>query len=387
MVVAPLHGHVNPALGTAAELVRGGHRVTLHLPPRFRAAVEGAGADLSAGPDPPLPSWAATDNPLERFAGVPAVLADAARTVVPHVLEALAADPPDVLAYDQLSVAGRLVADRVPGRVVQLCTSYAAGPAWSPWRTPEFAAVPRLAAAGRAWAAAVAELAERCGTPRLEVADLLAGAERPTVVFVPRVLHPAAATYGERFHFTGPALRPPPAGEAAELDELDLPADGPVVHVSMGTLFGDVSGLDELCVAAFEGTRWQVVLALPGATAGRSGAVRVRPSLPQLAVLRRATAAVTHGGMGSVLEALAAGVPLVVVPQVPEQEITANRLVALGAAVRLEPNELTPTRLRAAVDHVATDPRIRRAVDRLGHAVRASGGAPAAAAAILPTPT
>ncbi|MEJ3655788.1 nucleotide disphospho-sugar-binding domain-containing protein [Actinomycetes bacterium KLBMP 9759] len=383
MVVAPLHGHVNPALGTAAELVRGGHRVTVHLPERFRAAAEGVGADLSACADPSPPPWAATDDPLERFAGVPAVLADAARSVVPDVLEALAADPPDVLAYDQLSVAGRLVADRAPGRVVQLCTTYVAGPAWSPWRTPEFAAVPRLAAAGQAWAAAVAELAERFGTPRLEVADLLAGTDRPTVVFVPRVLHPAAATYGERFTFAGPALRPPMPGDAAELAALDLPADGPVVYVSMGTLFGDVNGLDEVCVAAFDATPWDVVLALPGATAGRRGAVRIRRSVPQLGVLRRSTIAVTHGGMGSVLEALAADVPLVVVPRVPEQEITANRLVALGAAVRLDPADLSPPRLRDAVDRVAADATIRRAVDRLGHAVRSSGGAAAAAAAII----
>jgi UDP:flavonoid glycosyltransferase YjiC (YdhE family) len=68
---------------------------------------------------------------------------------------------------------------------------------------------------------------------------------------------------------------------------------------------------------------------------------------------------------------------------VPEQEITADRLVALGAAVRLERADVTPGALRDAVEHVAGDARVRRAVQRLRHAVRTAGGAPAAADAVL----
>jgi NDP-glycosyltransferase len=377
IVVPPLHGHVNPALGTAAELVRRGHRVTMHLPERFGAAVRSTGAQLIRCTEPETPGWARALDHLARFAAMPAMQADAARTVLPPVLAALAAEPPDVLAYDQLCVWGRLAAEVSPGPVVQLCTSYAPGRRWSPW--PGLSRIPD---AGMAWSTAVAELADQFGTPRIEVADLFMDTGAATVVFVPRVLHPTAAAYDDRFAFVGPALRPPLPSDFAELATLELD-DRPLVFVSMGTLFADLSGLGRLCEAAFADKWWQVVLAGPKERAARRGMVQVRPAVPQLGVLSRAAVAVTHGGMGSVLEALVFAVPLVVVPQMPEQEITANRLIELGVAVRLERDELTPTRLRAAVDHVATDRRLRRAVQRMAHAVRAAGGAPAAASAVL----
>lgn len=387
VLVPPLHGHVNPALGTAAALARDGHRVVVHLPAEFRGAVGTAGAELAELPPAPEPGWARDLDRLARFASLPARLAEAARCVLPHVLDRLAADPPDVLAVDQLCVWGRLAA-AVAGRpTVQLCTSYVPGPAWSPWAEPGFADLPDVPGAGAAWAA-VDELAAVHGTPRLTQADLLAGAGTRSVVYVPRALHPAAAAYDDRHAFVGPALRPEPAGPADRaLDDLDLAPGRPLVHVSMGTLFGDWSELGALCEAAFADGAWDVVLAAPGAAPTRRGAVRVRPSVPQLAVLRRASVAVTHAGMGSVLEALHAGVPLVAVPQVPEQAITARRLAALGAAVHLDRDGVDAASLRSAVEHVATDPGVRRAVARLRHAVLAAGGAPAAARAVLAAAT
>jgi MGT family glycosyltransferase len=383
VLVPPLHGHVNPALGTAAELVRRGHRVDLHLPERFRAPVEAVGARLRPHAEPEPPGWARGLDRRARFASLPARLADAARAVLPQVLPALAADPPDVLVHDQLCVWGRLAAAVSDVPAVQLCTSYAAGPRWSPASEPAYADLPRVPGADAAWTAAVDELARRCGTPRITLADLLAGTAAATVVHVPRVLHPAAAAYDDRYRFVGAALRPAPATGDDPLAGLELERDRPLAYVSMGTLFADWPELGPLCDAAFADGRWQVVLASPGAAPERRGPVRVRPGVAQLAVLDRADVAVTHAGMGSVLEALHAGVPLVAVPQVPEQEITADRLVALGAAVRLERADVTPGALRDAVEHVAGDARVRRAVQRLRHAVRTAGGAPAAADVVL----
>ena len=202
------------------------------------------------------------------------------------------------------------------------------------------------------------------------------------------MLHPAAATYGDRYTFVGPALprRTPPGRpdlDDLQLNDLQLNDEQPLVYVSMGTLFADWPALTPLCEAAFADDRWQVVLSSPGAPAERRGSLRIRPHVPQLAVLDRATVAVTHAGMGTVCEALHAGAPLVVVPQVPEQEITAARLAALGAAIHLHRGEATPATLRDATDHAAHDGSVRHAVERLRHSVRSAGGAPAAARAVL----
>jgi MGT family glycosyltransferase len=99
-------------------------------------------------------------------------------------------------------------------------------------------------------------------------------------------------------------------------------------------------------------------------------------------VLRHAAAFVSHAGMGSTMEALYYGVPLVCVPQMVEQEANAARVAELGLGVRLDPESLTADDLRAAVDAVTGDAAIRAALDRMRDAVRKAGGAVAAADAI-----
>jgi MGT family glycosyltransferase len=99
-------------------------------------------------------------------------------------------------------------------------------------------------------------------------------------------------------------------------------------------------------------------------------------------VLRHARAFVSHAGMGSTMEALYYGVPLVCVPQMLEQEINAGRVAELGLGVRLDPERLTAADLRAAVDAVSGDAGMRAALDRMREATRKAGGAAAAADAI-----
>jgi UDP:flavonoid glycosyltransferase YjiC (YdhE family) len=66
--------------------------------------------------------------------------------------------------------------------------------------------------------------------------------------------------------------------------------------------------------------------------------VRVERWVDQATILRRAAAVVCHGGGGSVLGALAAGVPLVVVPLFAEdQHINARRVAAVGAGLVAAP--------------------------------------------------
>ncbi|CAM5374149.1 hypothetical protein STENM327S_04822 [Streptomyces tendae] len=52
-----MHGHVDPTLPVVSELVKRGHKVTYHIWPSFRAAIENTGAEvrLYSGGAPPLP--------------------------------------------------------------------------------------------------------------------------------------------------------------------------------------------------------------------------------------------------------------------------------------------------------------------------------------------
>jgi MGT family glycosyltransferase len=77
-------------------------------------------------------------------------------------------------------------------------------------------------------------------------------------------------------------------------------------------------------------------------------------------VLPHCSAVITHGGHGTVLKALIAGVPLVLVPLGRDQPDNAARVVHAGGGIRLRKNA-SVSALRAAVARVIGDPRYRAA--------------------------
>jgi MGT family glycosyltransferase len=99
----------------------------------------------------------------------------------------------------------------------------------------------------------------------------------------------------------------------------------------------------------------------------------------QRPVIERASVVVTNGGPGSVLTALSAGVPLVVVPTTWEKPETAARVVAAGAGVKISPTKCTPAALRKAVQHVIDTPSIRDNARRIARSMQQAGGPPRAA--------
>lgn len=106
---------------------------------------------------------------------------------------------------------------------------------------------------------------------------------------------------------------------------------------------------------------------------------RVVRFLPHEAVLERAVCVVCHGGMGITQKALAAGVPVVVVPCGRDQLDTARRVEVAKAGVRISPRRLTPDRLAAAV---RTAIERRAGARRVSRAYTAAGGETAGANAI-----
>ncbi|HTR72846.1 MAG TPA: glycosyltransferase [Solirubrobacteraceae bacterium] len=93
-------------------------------------------------------------------------------------------------------------------------------------------------------------------------------------------------------------------------------------------------------------------------------------------VLGRAACVVCHGGMGITQKALAAGIPVVVVPYGRDQRETARRVQIAGAGAWLSPRKLTGERLLAAV---RTALGARSGARRVGQAFARAGGAAAAA--------
>jgi MGT family glycosyltransferase len=97
------------------------------------------------------------------------------------------------------------------------------------------------------------------------------------------------------------------------------------------------------------------------------------------AILKRAACVVCHGGLGITQKALAAAVPVVVVPFGRDQAETARRVEFAKAGVRLSPRRLSSQRLLDAV-RVAMD--CGEAARRVSSAYETAGGSAAAADAL-----
>ncbi|GLZ34428.1 glycosyl transferase [Lentzea sp. NBRC 105346] len=133
-------------------------------------------------------------------------------------------------------------------------------------------------------------------------------------------------------------------------------ATSPFVYATFGSVAGGLPHVAEAfdkALAALGSVDAPALLTTGGADVSSAPPnVRVSTWVDQTAVLSRATAVVCHGGGGSTLGALAAGVPLVVVPLFAEdQYVNARRVAALGAGLSVGPSDIGP-----ALREVMADP-------------------------------
>jgi MGT family glycosyltransferase len=136
-------------------------------------------------------------------------------------------------------------------------------------------------------------------------------------------------------------------------------------------------------IEALGGRALQVILVGPRDRLGPVPAnILVRDRIPQLAVLDRVNAVVSHAGHNTVCETLARGLPLVVAPIRDDQPVIAQQVVNAGAGVRVRFGRVRPRDLAAAVDEVLTRPCFREAALRIRASFETAGG-PAAAALAL----
>jgi MGT family glycosyltransferase len=111
--------------------------------------------------------------------------------------------------------------------------------------------------------------------------------------------------------------------------------------------------------------------------------VLVRPWVPQLFVLSRASLFLTRCGMNSVTESLFYGVPMLLFPKIVEQQLVAREASQAGAGVILNERHLKAADLRREAERVLHAPEFQQAAQRLGDSLRSSGGYQKAAELIL----
>ena len=398
IIAAPLPGHLNPLQALGAELVARGWQVTIvHVAGAARFVTDDA-IGFAALPDAcdgdALDGYLARlANPTGRAGLTGMIRATAAMTQAllhggPAVLDRIGAT---AVIADAVEPAGPLIARHlgVPHVVgvtgLPLMRGRDVPPPYLGWSY-------RPDVLGRLRNRAGYAVADRLLHPIARVlrryrdrwgldGDSEGHGARLHVAQCPRELDYPRADLPPGFLYGSPWRRGSGAG-------VEIPDDGrPLVFCSLGTLQGSRRALFTTMAQACMAVGARAVIGhggglTPAQEALLPGRPLVRAFWPQEAVLRRCAAAILHGGFNSVLDALAAGVPIVALPIAFEQPATAARVARIGAGRVLPWRRLGVPALTRALDEVIARPAYRSAARRLAVAMAGGGGAPGAAAAI-----
>jgi UDP:flavonoid glycosyltransferase YjiC (YdhE family) len=347
----PGYGHYYPLLPLARAAAAAGHAVAFATGEPIREMAEADGFEaFTAGPDSAAIRAAivAAYGPLEKipreqhrqfffgrvFTGIelPARL--------PELLAITDKWRPDLIVHELSEFAGPLTAE-IAGLPHVTC-------GFGPLPEPEVADVA---------AAAAAEHYVAAGLPP-------AAARLYRSVYLdpcpPALQVPAASQLTRRI-----AVRPEltGAGGLAGSGSSGLAGPGwlrslprqPTVHVTLGTVWNQDLSFFRIVLGSLAGRPLNVVAALgPGRDPAELGPqppnVVVGGFIPHAQLLGHCDLVICHGGAGSVLDALAVGLPLLIVPQAADNFYNARRVVAAGAGRTMQHADVTAAAVGREVD-------------------------------------
>jgi UDP:flavonoid glycosyltransferase YjiC (YdhE family) len=165
------------------------------------------------------------------------------------------------------------------------------------------------------------------------------------------------ANLPEGFHYIGPIVWEPDMEPPVWLGRVD--PERPVLYVTMGStgnprLFHDV-------VELFAESSYQCMMTTAGLVSFGSlpDNFFVCEFAPGSTLMKKADVVICQGGNGTIYQAMAAGVPIIGVPTMHDQEFNLNRVEALGIGLQLSELSFRPDHLRRAVETVLGQPSFR----------------------------
>ena len=325
-------GHFGPMVPFAKACRDAGHEVTVAAPASFAASVAAAGLDHAPFADVPPevlgPIFSSIfERPREEANAI--VMADVfgrldAQAALPGVTEIVARWRPDVVVREFCEFASLVAAHKAGVPQVEVAIGLASG----------------IADLLPIVAPPLAELDGIAGLPEGTGYQALVSA--PVLTCVPAEVDGENATAGARIRrFRDGSLTaeqaspPPPWGDPVQ----------PLVYVTFGSVAAALppfAGVYRSALDALAGEPIRVLMTTgtaiePGSLAPPPANARVEQWWPQASVMPHTAVVVGHGGFGTTMMALAAGVPQVVVPLFAgDQFLNAERVAAIGAGVCLD---------------------------------------------------
>jgi len=394
----PGTGHINPLTALARELERRGHKVIVFGIADIEARVRAAGIEfrLIGAQDYPPGTLQRLDQRLGQLSGLATFrftverVKNTASMILRDGPDAARAANLDALLIDEADMAGSIAEHlRLPfvslaffpplirdDRIPPFCFGWQAGPAPLS-RLRNRLGMRLLTEVARPIYTVVNQQRAAWGLPPLKGATE-ALSPLAQITQLPRILE--FDTTGDPppfLHYTSLFV------DSQQRAPIDFPwdhlDDRPLIYASPGTLQNFSDTIFKTIAEACAGLDAQLVLSLgggldPSSLPALPGNPIVVRYAPQLELLKRAAAVITHAGLNTVLESLAEGVPLVAIPLGNDQPGVAARVAARGAGIVLSASRLKATRLRTALQTVLQQESYRAAATTVQVAMQAVDG-------------
>ncbi|HEX4340673.1 MAG TPA: glycosyltransferase [Polyangiaceae bacterium] len=342
---------------------RGGHEVAVAAPPDFGERVTATGATFFAfghpGEEGLKGTWARmrgmSTEELKQIAWGELFAGLCAGAAIPGLIETIERWKPSLVASESHEFAGHVAAAKVGVRHIRvaICAEAAEHEIRS-------CAAPYVDAHRRSW-----------GLPPDPDGEQIRK-EGAVTLFPPS------------FDAKDPAGSPVLHFRVAQREAAPLPdwwngSNAPFVYMTLGTVAGRFEAIHATYRAMLDAIADQPVRALltvgsnlPLEALGDVPAnVHVARFVPQDDVIPHAAAVLCHGGSGTVLSVLAAGVPMVIVPQFADQPYNAERVAALGSGIALPLVNVGREALGEAVSRVVREASFRTAARAIADEIRA----------------
>jgi MGT family glycosyltransferase len=357
-VVWAAGGNVGPAVGLGRVLSRRGHEVRVLGPAVLRDRFEQAGCTFrpfrSAREPGPLEQQVLEDNLLgwTRFLSGSRLAEDVLADLADGTVDVVVADG---LLSAALSAAEKAAVPRV-ALVHVLYQPAVEGPIatqWDPTRP--------LVEATRA------HLGLSPLDPSSPLISTLWGRTSLAIACVPESFDCPLASRPANLRYVGPILEDAPPGP---------PASGrPLVLVSFSTTNMRQGPVLQRVLDALAPLDLDVLCTLGGVEVGGlrpPDNATLRDWVTTAEVLPLASAVVTHAGLGTVMSALASGVPLVCMPMGRDQPLNAERVAAVGAGRHISA-ESSPEEIRTALEDVLGDASYRHGARKMADDIASYG--------------
>ncbi len=334
----PYYGHVVPTIGLVQELIKAGCQVTYALPFDWEKKIESIGA-----------KFLGYENHKELSSQIRNAYKAAEEVIHEY----------DLVIYEQFFFLGKHLAQKYKKPVVRIFTA----PVTNEKLMNEYVnaggalGIFKHKWIGKMWTKKVAKgisLKTDCW-----LSEIVQNPPGLNLVYTLEQYQPYVDEFPKnKYKFLGASVY-----DRKEVFTDFEKTDRPLIYISLGTIVNGAIPFFKKCIEAFRDEEVDVIMSV-----GKNVKVEKFGEIPtnfyiyntvsQQAVLKMADVFVTHGGMNSVSEAMAEGVPMVVIPFMADQPTNARRVCELGLGKRLEYKYISSERLREIVWNVLADKNI-----------------------------